>query len=67
MSKTKTFGHTQILNLLPANICRGCELRKGCKKKWETHPSFQCNGLQIVEKIVEESRPDSLIQSGDKK
>jgi hypothetical protein len=49
--------HKQIMKIIPADVCRGCLIRPlVCKKKWISHPSFHCNGINLVTKILEASR-----------
>jgi hypothetical protein len=51
-----TLSHDDIMALLPADICRGCQIRIYCKEQWRTHPSFECNALVVLQKILVFSR-----------
>jgi hypothetical protein len=53
----KNLSHKQIMKLIPADVCRGCALRSlVCKKQWVSHPSFRCNGINVIQTILETSR-----------
>jgi hypothetical protein len=45
----------ELLKLIQpkASVCNGCALRKFCVKEWEKHPSFSCNGLKSIERVLE--------------
>jgi len=49
-----------LLKLFPANVCRECPIKVlVCNIEWKTHPSFQCNGLKLLEKIVAATRGET--------
>ena len=53
----KSLTHREILEVIPADVCRGCLIRPlVCKKKQVDHPSFHCNGIRVITRILEAAR-----------